>query len=60
MVETLKGLVQSMTGSSLASKHEKVGITVTANTSSKMNNVLLSFLNEIFLPFPLYFFCKKK
>ena len=36
-VETLKGLVRSMTGSNSASKHNKVGITDTAYTNNKMN-----------------------
>ena len=37
MVETLKGLVQNMTFSSLANKHDKVGVTETANSNNKIN-----------------------
>lgn len=35
MVETLKGLVQNMTYSSLANKHGEVAVTETDNSSNK-------------------------
>ena len=37
MVGKLKDFVQSMTGSSSASKHDKVEISETANYNNKMN-----------------------
>ena len=38
IVETLTGLVQNMASSSSTSKHDKFGITETANSNNKMNN----------------------
>ena len=44
MVETLKGLVQTMTGSSSsASKHDKIGITETANSNNSVNHLVSFF-----------------
>ena len=40
MVETLKDLVQNMTFSSLAKKHDEVGVTETANSNNKIKSIL--------------------
>ena len=47
VVDTLKGLVRSMTGTSLRSKHSEVKITETGNSNDKMNAIILVNHDEI-------------